>query len=394
MVPLVKSKSGDLSDVDNYRAIALSNAITKLFETVISGHINDHLARSDLQFGFKEKHSTTICTFAMKQTVEYYTSRGGHVFACFVDFSKAFDSVNYWKLFNMLLSDGVHSGIVMLLAFWYSNQSINVRWQNVVSNHFNVSNGTKQGGLLSPTLFNRYINDLLIAVCNSRIGCNIGGVFTNTFAYADDIILLTPSWHAMQSLLAILESCVAAIDMTCNTKKTVCMVFPPKRKSAIVAKIFPPLNLCGADLLFVNSFKYLGHIIDNTLNDADDIQREIRNMFMRTNILLRRFNHCSLAVKIMLFKSYCICIYGSALWMNHTASAIARLKSCYHRCIKNFFCYKKNHSMTTILFDLKLPSFDTLLHNSRYVLHWQLADCTNNIISAYSNRSFSYKQIL
>ena len=80
------------------------------------------MVSDDYQFGFKSSHSTAICTSVFKQVVDYYTDRGSHVFACFVDFSKAFDRVNYWKLFSMLLDDGVDKQIVKLLCYWYSHQ--------------------------------------------------------------------------------------------------------------------------------------------------------------------------------------------------------------------------------------------------------------------------------
>jgi len=99
IVPLVNCKSGDLTDINNYRAITLSNAITKILEAVLLEHVNDKISGVDSQFGFKAGHSTSLCTFSFKQVVDYYTGRGSHVFVCFADFRKAFDRVNYWKLF-------------------------------------------------------------------------------------------------------------------------------------------------------------------------------------------------------------------------------------------------------------------------------------------------------
>ena len=95
VIILVKIKSGDLSDVNNYRAISISTAMSKLFETAIFESVNNAMVSDDYQFGFKSSHSTAICTDVFKQVVDYYTDRGSHVFACFVDFSKAFDRVNY-----------------------------------------------------------------------------------------------------------------------------------------------------------------------------------------------------------------------------------------------------------------------------------------------------------
>ncbi len=62
-------------------------------------------------------------TYALIRTVDCYTDRGSHVFACFIDFSKAFDKVNYWKLFLKLLDDKCSVNVVKLLAYWYSHHS-------------------------------------------------------------------------------------------------------------------------------------------------------------------------------------------------------------------------------------------------------------------------------
>ena len=89
----VNDKSGDLLDVDNYRAIALSNAETKIFETIILNHSND-VADCDMhQFGFRKHDSTCLCTSVVKRTIDYYVKTGSCVFACFVDAWLSTDSV-------------------------------------------------------------------------------------------------------------------------------------------------------------------------------------------------------------------------------------------------------------------------------------------------------------
>jgi len=137
-----------LSDISNYRAITLSNSITKVLEFVFLDHVNDKMTTIDSQFGFKAGLSTSLCTYSFKQTVAYYTGR--HVFVCFADFSKAFDKVNYWKLFKQLLDNGLSHLILSLLAYWYSHQRVCVLWRDTLSSSFVIGNGTKQGGVLSP----------------------------------------------------------------------------------------------------------------------------------------------------------------------------------------------------------------------------------------------------
>ena len=80
------------------------------------------------------------------------------------------------------------------------------------------------------------------------------------------------------------------------------MVFQSKRRSQIVSMSFPPLTLFNFCVKYVVTFKYLGHIIFSDRKDNNDIQREVRNMFMRTNLLLRRFSKCS----YMQLNSFCL----------------------------------------------------------------------------------------
>ena len=79
-----KCKSGDLSDVNNYRAIALSNSASKILETLLFNFIETSNATDTYQFGFRKNHSTSICTHVFKKTVDYYRQNGSHVFTCFI----------------------------------------------------------------------------------------------------------------------------------------------------------------------------------------------------------------------------------------------------------------------------------------------------------------------
>ena len=111
---LVKCKAADLTDINNYRAVTLSNSVTKILEVILLSYVNDKIEIVEYQFGFKNGHSTSLCTHSCKHIVEHYTSRGSHVFICFADFSKAFDRVNYWKLFKQLIDNGSSAKTVII----------------------------------------------------------------------------------------------------------------------------------------------------------------------------------------------------------------------------------------------------------------------------------------
>ena len=177
----------------------------------------------------------------------------------------------------------------------------------------------------------------------------------------------------------------ADINMSCNVKKTVCMVFSPKCRRKVIRQSFPVFKLGDSDLQFVNSFKYLGHIICHSFSDDDDVKREIRNMYTRTNILIRRYSRCSLCVKLVLFKSYCICMYDTALWKTYSIGVYNKLRSCYNKCIKMFFGYKRSYSVTQMLNELEMPSFDTIIANSLTVFDRQWVLCTNSLLVNLTN---------
>ena len=106
----------------------------------------------------------------------------------------------------------------LLIVFWYCSWC-QTRWRAV-----------------TVYLFKLYIRDLLKSVLGCNIGCNIAGRLVNILAFADDIVLVVPSWRGLQCLLDIIGKAAADIDMLFNTRKTVCMIFSPcvKYKTASV----------------------------------------------------------------------------------------------------------------------------------------------------------------
>ena len=126
------------------------------------------------------------------------------------------------------------------------------------------------------------------------------------------------------------------INMALNALNSVSMVFTPRDWPKVIMSSFPEFCANGETSQYVSSFKYLGHISSINDNDDADIQREILSMFNRMNILPCKFHKCSIAVKSLLFRSYCICLRDAALWSKFHVG-ILKLWSSYNRCIKIFF---------------------------------------------------------
>ena len=165
-----------------------------------------------------------LSTVTLKEFIDYYKQRSTTVFVTFLDGSKAFDKVNYWPLFKKIIDKGFLTFFIEILTFWYPHQEMHVRWGIITISSFLVTNGIKQGGILSPILFNVYIDQLSIKLNRSGIGGNIGGHLINYLCYADDLCLISLSSAGMQKLL---DMCSYAIEhlLTYNGSKSFSLCF-------------------------------------------------------------------------------------------------------------------------------------------------------------------------
>ena len=160
-----------------------------------------------------------MCIYILKECIDYYKCRGTTVYVTFLDASKAFDRLNYWLLFDKLIRKHVPLFIIKLLLFWYTHQKMCVRWGNSISPDFFVGNGVKQGGIISPILFNIYMDDLSMHLNSSGIGGYLGTAFINHLCYADDLCLISLSSSGMQQLLHICNTYAAEHQLLYNGSK-------------------------------------------------------------------------------------------------------------------------------------------------------------------------------
>ena len=357
LIPLLKSIAKDPTLKSNYRPIAIATQASKILEMVILDNIRNSLNTSEYQFGFKPKLGTEMCIYALKNTLDYYYNKNTPIFLCFLDAKAAFDRVNYWKLFEKLHKRKVPTSIIHLLIYWFTTQCFVVRWCNEYSDPFLNKNGLRQGSILSPYLFNIYVDELNIQLAESGIGCHIADKAFNNFSYADDLVILSPSAKGLQMLLGICEEFAIHHDIVFNTTKTVCMIVTPP---SLKINGYPIMRLQNDELGFVNEFCYLGHIISHDLSDNADIEQQRRKLSVRGNILLRNFNFCEKGTKIQLFKSYCSSFYGSTLWYNYSQEKIRRLKVCHNDILRQLIGVPRCASASHQFVSNNLRSFNVL----------------------------------
>ena len=306
--PTPKGKWNDSGLSANYRAIALSGIYGKILDIIIMEKEENQLITSNMQFGFKKGASTSLCTCMVQETISYFVSKNTNVYGLLLDATKAFDRINYIKLFNILLSRNICPLICRLLLFMYTRQKLRIRWNGEFSDSFSVSNGVKQGGVISPILFCVYIDELLMKLENSGVGCYMGRAFAGACAYADDITLLCPSISALKEMITICTNFAAEYDIKFNASKSQLIIF----KSGSGNTVNPEIKMNGDKIEVVNSVVHLGHVLHNNIYKYD-VNKCVSDFNRHSNIFLANFKHASSQLRNFLFHKYCSSFYGTQI---------------------------------------------------------------------------------
>jgi hypothetical protein len=319
MVPVIKDRTKKINCKNNYRPIALASVISKVVEHILFDRIQDYLTTLDNQFGFKQRQGTDVCIYVMKEIIDRYQDLDGCIYMCFLDASKAFDRINHTILFRKLINRGVPPYIVRILSYWYCSQTMYIRWGNSISEKFTVSNGVRQGGILSPHLFNVYVDNLSVDLCAHQVGCTIGHKVVNHLMYADDLVLFASSATGLQILINECQVYGSTHDIKYNSTKSAVMVIKNKYLKGVSN---PNFYLDNELVKNVDHIRYLGHVISANTKDDMDIMRQCRSLYIQCNVLVRKFHMCSDRVKKTLFTASCYPLYTTQLWRHYSTSVL------------------------------------------------------------------------
>ena len=135
-----------------------------MFCTILHHRLNPILEEENVlckeQAGFRKNHRTTDHIFLLKRIIKTYISKNKYLYTCFVDFSKAFDSIWREGLIKKIENIGINGNFLNIIKSMYSTTTNSIIYDNELSETFPSNKGIKQGDTLSTTLFNLYINDL------------------------------------------------------------------------------------------------------------------------------------------------------------------------------------------------------------------------------------------
>lgn len=369
IIPILKKSSLNPNIAKNYRPVTISSVHTKLAEMLLLPDVDI----SGSQFGFREGRGTSMACNLLNDVICYSNQQCTPLFVASLDAEKCFDSVCHTSLFVKLIH--VLSPFKWLFLYnWYSKLNAIVKWQGHYSQVFNVTRGTRQGSILSPYLFNIFLDDLLNKLGHENVGINIGGKIYNSFAYADDISIFCTSVPGLQNLIDICVEYSARWRFRFNKDKSKCIIIG---KNSFISE--PKWCLNGQLLENVKSLEILGNVFNNSGSGIDHVENRIKKCRQSFYNLLPAgilYPGASPEVQAYLYKHICqpSLTYGVEC-MNISDKEICKLDSTQGKLIKQSLGLSKRSHNTEILKALNIKTVSEIVTNNRLSLYHRI--CNN-----------------
>lgn len=288
-------KKGDKSDPKNYRPISLTCSLCRILEKILAKNIIEFLHEQDFfsseQFGFLSNRSTT--TQLLSSMNDWYTAMQNK--SCtdiiYIDFAKAFDTVNHNFLLFKLKQIGIDGKIFAFIKNFLSGRSFQVKIDETLSKSMPVKSGVPQGSVLGPLLFLIYINDLPMNL-PKEVKIKI---------FADDVKLYIK--HSNDQNVNILEKALLSLEEWANTWKL--QIAPKKCFALYLGKNNNHIYfLNNSEIPSTETVKDLGVTVDNKLCFSKHIGNITKIAYLKLNQILRILKTRNLKILIQAYKTY------------------------------------------------------------------------------------------
>ena len=349
-------KKGDRYICTNYRPISVLSSISKIIEKLLSFQIRDYFETNslltDCQFGFRTKRSTTdAINYIMERLYQNFNSRK-ITQGVFLDFSKAFDTINHEILVTKLSSFyGFSMSAKELIQSYLTNRKQFVRLSNADSEMENIEIGVPQGSVLGPLLFIVYINDLLNSAPN-----------LSYVLFADDTNVFSTDSHQMKYQISLINEWCISNRLVINYDKTHQMLFKAPNKK------FEPRDFeltMGSSILHIkDETKFLGVKIDANINFKPHLRGLSKTLNL--NIFMLRAVRPFLDTKSMVDLYYSFIyphlIYGIEFWGHSSKTNLKPIKVLQKAALRVIVGVKPGKHVTSHFKKLKIMPLKMLFN--------------------------------
>ena len=326
-------KKGDLTDCSNYRGIMLLSVPGKVLNRILLERIKKAVDPNlrDQQAGFRRNRSCADQIASLRIIVEQSLEWNSPLYINFIDYEKAFDSVDRETLWKLLRHYGVPEKFVSLIHCTYQGMTCKVAHAGQLSESFEVRTGVRQGCLLSPFLFLLLIHWIMKTTTTGR---NNGIQWTlwtqlDDLDFADDLALLSHNHTQMQDKTTRLAETSAGTGLKINKRKTELMKINTTARA--------PVTVGGEPIREVESFVYLGSVVDKQGGTDRDVSSRIgkaRAAFIMLKNIWASMK-ISMTTKLRLFNSNVksVLLYGSETW-RLTKATMQKIQTFINMCLR------------------------------------------------------------
>jgi hypothetical protein len=329
-------KKGDLRLCENHRTISLISHSSKVLLEIIRKRLKPYIEGnlSHTQAGFRPGRGTIEQIHTWKQLAErYLETQNGQLVNVFIDFKKAFDRVWHMGMFRVLQHYNIPRKLCTLIKSLYDQAVSAVRIGSDISDWFSQSVGVRQGCILSPDLFNLFLEHILAEAkeaFDTEYGVLVNGERVTDLCFADDIDVVSDSIPNAQNMLHHINESSKHYGLEISKEKTKAMLVSTETMTL-------DMKIDGSPIEQVSQFKYLGSYMTNDNSSAIDIRSRIAQAMAALQKLeyVWKNNRISLMTKLRLLDSTVIptAIYGCETWTIHKHD-MQRIKAFGMKCLR------------------------------------------------------------